>query len=50
MKQVAGQVGVNRPADPINARRAQRFPEFLSAGTHWFYVRRGWLPLVHEMR
>ena len=36
MKQVAGQVGVNRPADSINARHAQRFPEPLSAGAHWF--------------
>ena len=32
MKQVAGQVGVNRPADSINARHAQEFPEPLSAG------------------
>src|SRR5215207_3554797 len=44
MKQVAGQVGVNRPADSINSRHAQRFPEPLSAGAHWFRVRRGWHP------
>ena len=31
MKQVAGQVGVNRPADSIDARHAQEFPEPLSA-------------------
>ena len=41
MKQVAGQVGVNRPADSINARHAQRFPEPLSAGAHRCRARLG---------
>src|SRR5215218_7459352 len=41
MKQVAGQVGVNRPADSINSRHAQRFPEPPSAGVHWFRAPRG---------